>query len=93
MTDARPIQSNEVSRRSLLAFAAGAAAALSVSVTAKRAVGAPAKMAQQAVAYQNTPKNDQRCDACAHFVPPSSCHLVEGEISPSGWCKMFTKKT
>jgi hypothetical protein len=49
-------------------------------------------MSQQAAAYQNTPKGDQRCEICAHFKPPSSCDLVEGEISPSGWCKLFTKK-
>lgn len=85
-----PRISREVSRRSLLAVAAGGAVVLGVSVTAKRAEAA--KMSQQVAAYQNTPKADQRCDACAHFQPPSSCHLVEGEISPPGWCKLFTKK-
>lgn len=83
-----PRFSREVSRRSLLAVAA----ALGVSVIAKRAE-AQAKMSQQAVGYQNAPNGEQRCDACANFEPPASCHIVEGEISPSGWCKMFTKKS
>ncbi|MBI1868415.1 MAG: high potential iron sulfur protein [Methylocystis sp.] len=91
MADA-PRPRPEISRRSLLTFAAGGAAALGMSVTAGRVEGTPAKLSQQAVAYQNTPKNDQRCDACVHFEPPSSCKLIEGEINPSGWCKMFKKK-
>jgi hypothetical protein len=59
-----PRISREVSRRSLLAAAAGGAVVFGLSVTAKPAEAA--KMSQQVAAYQNTPKGDQRYDACAH---------------------------
>jgi hypothetical protein len=29
------------------------------------------------------------CAACTFFIPPGSCRVVIGEISPSGWCKLF----
>lgn len=43
--------------------------------------------------YQNQPKGDQKCDLCLHFVAPDTCHLVEGKISPEGWCMFWTQKT
>lgn len=79
-----------LSRRTIvvrsLACAAGAAAFL---VTVRHAA---AKMAQKAVAYQDTPKDDQRCDNCSLFQAPNACTLVDGDISPSGWCKFWVKK-
>ncbi len=49
-------------------------------------------MAQTAVTYQTTPKGDQQCSNCSLFQPPSACTLVDGTISPSGWCKFWVKK-
>jgi High potential iron-sulfur protein len=49
-------------------------------------------MAQTGVAYQATPKGDQQCSNCSLFQPPSACTLVDGTISPSGWCKFWVKK-
>jgi hypothetical protein len=49
-------------------------------------------MAQAGVAYQATPKGDQQCGNCSLFQPPSACTLVDGTISPSGWCKFWVKK-
>jgi len=51
------------------------------------------KMTQQAAAYQNGPKSGQKCLDCSFFVQPSSCKLVDGNISPVGWCKFYAKKT
>ncbi|WP_300443821.1 high-potential iron-sulfur protein [Zoogloea sp.] len=35
----------------------------------------------------------QRCAACLHFNAESNtCKLVEGQISPNGWCDLWTKK-
>jgi hypothetical protein len=51
------------------------------------------KMSQAVAKYQGTPKGDQRCDGCMLFQPPNACKVVEGEISPSGWCQLFVKKT
>ena len=70
-----------------LACAAGAAASLAPVQKAS------AKMAQKAVEYQDTPKGDQECSNCSLFQEPNACTLVDGEISPKGWCKFWVKKT
>ncbi len=73
--------------RSLTAFAAGAAALLAPIREAA------AKMAQKIAEYQDTPKGDQQCSNCNLFQEPNACTLVDGEISPAGWCKFWVKKT
>lgn len=51
-----------------------------------------AKMTQATVQYQFQPKGEQRCATCMHFVPASNtCKLVEGQISPEGWCILWVK--
>jgi anaerobic selenocysteine-containing dehydrogenase len=80
-----------VSRRKLLQGAAitvGGAAMLVAAVSP-----AEAKMAQQAAGYQDSPKNGAQCSTCALFKAPASCTLVDGTISPNGWCKFYSKKT
>ena len=53
-----------------------------------------AKAPQQAVQYQTEPKNGQKCDGCMHFIAGSnSCKLVEGQISPDGWCTLWAQKS
>ncbi len=83
-----------LSRRSVLrnlAAAAGGAAMLASTASGNRAA-AQTKAAQKDVAYQDTPKGDQRCDNCMQFQPPSSCKVVAGTIAPSGWCGAYAKK-
>ena len=41
------------------------------------------------VAYQNRPKGISNCATCSFFKAPKSCALVEGEVSPNGWCKLY----
>jgi hypothetical protein len=72
-----------------LASIAGAGAALELGITQAQA----AKMAQKAVSYQDTPNGDKRCDGCALFQPPDACKTVDGTISPSGYCKIWVKKS
>ena len=90
MTDTCRTQSSGLSRRTIVirsvACAAGAVALLGP------AREAAAKMAQTGVAYQTNPKGDQQCNNCSLFQPPSACTLVDGTISPSGWCKFWVKK-
>jgi hypothetical protein len=54
-----------------------------------RPAPAQQKMSQSAAEYQNKPKSGLTCAACSLFRPPRSCEVVEGDISPSGWCKFF----
>jgi len=53
---------------------------------------AQTKVPQKTVSYQDKPKGNQRCDGCANFQPPNACKMVEGDISPQGWCSLFRKK-
>jgi anaerobic selenocysteine-containing dehydrogenase len=86
-------KTTEVSRRSLLKNATIMAGGAAVLTTAMTATSAQAdKMAQAAAAYQTKPKDGAQCDGCALFQGPSSCQLVDGTISPSGWCKFWAKK-
>ncbi|HXZ18277.1 MAG TPA: high-potential iron-sulfur protein [Roseiarcus sp.] len=77
-----------VSRRTVLIAAVGAAPALALMTG-----GAEAKMAQAAVKYQADPKDGKQCDGCNFWVAPNSCKMVDGEIAPTGWCALWTKKT
>ena len=86
-TQWRALSRRAVVIRSLTACAAGVAAALA---PVKEAA---AKMAQKIAEYQETPKGDQQCSNCNLFQEPNACTLVDGEISPAGWCKFWVKKT
>jgi hypothetical protein len=85
------IQWRALSRRAVivrsLACAAGAAASLAPVEEAS------AKTAQKIAEYQETPKGDQQYSNCNLFQEPNACTLVDGEISPAGWCKFGVKKT
>jgi High potential iron-sulfur protein len=90
MTDPSQTRSGGLSRRTTLLRGAACAAGAAVSLLPVRE--AAAKMAQAGVAYQTTPKGDQQCSNCSLFQPPSACTLVDGTISPTGWCKFWVKK-
>lgn len=68
-----------------------AALPLGMAMLAAGAKTAWAKAAQKAVRYQDEPKKDRNCAGCRHFQPPNACKLVEGEISPNGWCTIWAK--
>jgi hypothetical protein len=60
---------------------------------AEQAAPAPAKVSQASVQYQTQPKGDQKCADCLHFIAESNtCKLVEGNISPNGWCVLWARK-
>lgn len=48
------------------------------------------KLAQAAVRYQDHPKGNESCGTCPYFIFPKSCVVVEGEISATGWCPIYT---
>jgi hypothetical protein len=72
-----------LSRRRLLAVA------LAVDGARDAAAQAPAKMSQAAAQYQDRPRGGLSCVGCTFFRAPRSCQVVEGEISPQGWCRLF----
>jgi len=46
-------------------------------------------LSQSDAEYQDTPKSGLTCAACSLFRPPRSGEIVEGDISPDGWCRFF----
>jgi hypothetical protein len=84
------LQSDGLSRRVILLRSAGCAAGAAASLLPLRQ--AKAKMKQSSVEYQDTPKGDQQCSNCSLFQEPNECTLVDGNISPAGWCKFWVKK-
>jgi len=75
-----------INRRTVL-LAAGAA-----PLVALASGPAQAKIAQAGVKYQATPNDGHQCDGCNFFQAPNACKMVEGEISPTGWCSIWVKK-
>jgi hypothetical protein len=39
-----------------------------------------------AARYQDQPNRGRRCGGCRYFRGPNFCAVVEGLISPNGWC-------
>jgi High potential iron-sulfur protein len=82
-------QSRRVFFGRLTTYAVGAAI---IGGLAPNIASAQAKVAQSAVAYQEKPKGTQRCDGCSLFQAPNACKVVDGTVSPQGWCSLFAAK-
>jgi hypothetical protein len=80
-------KSDGVSRRTILIGAAGALPLIALGATCARA-----KMAQNAVRYQDTPKDGKQWCGCNLFIAPNACKTVAGKIAPTGWCARWIKK-
>jgi hypothetical protein len=89
--------SNHMTRRSFVANAIilPALAGLLVAETAN----ADAKGSKAQFKYQGTPNNGHKCSQCTFWIAGSSptangtCKIVDGSISPNGWCTAFSKKS
>lgn len=87
----------KASRRIVLKNAA-VVAAVATTPWARSAL-AQAKAAKKAMQYQDQPKNGQKCETCLQFIPGAkpgaegACKVVEGPISPQGWCIAYVKKS
>ena len=47
------------------------------------------KMSKAQAEYQDTPKGIAMCATCTLFVAPHSSKVVDGEVSPDGWCRVY----
>jgi hypothetical protein len=81
---------HRLSRRALLGHAS---IGLSIVVAGVDRPGlAFQKLSQADARYQGAAKGSQHCMSCLHFQPLHGCRFVQGEISPDGWCQLFTRK-
>lgn len=57
------------------------------------------KSSQASMHYQTTPNDGKQCSGCTFFIPGGSatsngsCKIVDGAISPTGYCIAFTPKS
>ncbi len=77
-----------MSRRSMLKIGGAGTAWLVGSETTLKA-WAQQKLSRQEAGYQDAPKDIRMCSTCSLFLPPKACKVIEGEVSPSGWCKLY----
>jgi hypothetical protein len=84
------VWSTRFSRRSLLLEGVVRAGGLA-TVLATGAIhpAKAAKMSQESVNYQGSPKGAQQCGNCKLFTAPSACQSVDGTISLNGWCSIY----
>ena len=83
-----------MSRRQLFpALFAGVATAAALSLDLSETAQAQPKVSKATAKYQDHPNGGNKCSLCQYFRPPHSCQLVQGNISPDGWCTFFAKKT
>ena len=80
-----------ISRRTVLA---GTKLTLGAVIAAKTVspAGAQPNFSKADAMYQTMPKGAQRCGLCSSFVAPNACKLVQGPISPTSWCQLFSPK-
>ncbi|MBV8119185.1 MAG: high potential iron sulfur protein [Alphaproteobacteria bacterium] len=77
------------SRRALLQGTTGVIATVVALSARGGSASATIKISKAAVAYQDHPDGDRRCGKCLQFVMPASCKMVDGPISPQGYCRIF----
>jgi hypothetical protein len=57
-----------------------------------------AKASKGLMKYRNEPNGEEQCSNCMQFIPGKTpeangeCKVVEGSISPHGWCTAYAKK-
>jgi hypothetical protein len=84
------VNTSSVRRRTLLKACVGTL--LASGLTRPEQALAQAKVSQKSVAYQDTPKGEQRCENCRLFEAPNGCKSVQGPVAPQGWCRIWGKK-
>lgn len=68
-------------------------------MVATTTIAAQAKGSKSQFKYQDKPNGKQKCSGCSLFIPGKSatavgsCKVVDGAISPNGWCTAFAPKT
>ncbi|HET7681434.1 MAG TPA: twin-arginine translocation signal domain-containing protein [Xanthobacteraceae bacterium] len=83
-------RSSRLSRRGFLERSVCGAALAGAAVLPAWAQ-ARGKVSKASARYQDRPNGSQQCSGCTHFRG-GTCEIVEGQISPNGWCRHFERK-
>jgi len=51
------------------------------------------KRSKESVGYRDEPLEGRSCAKCVLYVGHGECVIVEGEVSPNGWCVQWTPAT
>ncbi|HEY2474293.1 MAG TPA: high-potential iron-sulfur protein [Candidatus Cybelea sp.] len=87
---------NELSRRNFISGVIVLPALAGLFLTQTTAAQAKGSKAQ--FKYQATPSGGHKCSQCSFFIAGSSptangtCKIVDGSISPNGWCTAWAHK-
>ena len=86
-------EENEMIERSICSsrrkFLRAAAGLVPTALLFSSQTQAADKMTKAQAEYQDAPNGIYSCATCTLFDAPSSCKVVEGEVSKVGWCKAF----
>jgi hypothetical protein len=91
-------ETTKFSRRSFLSRVALLTGAATVQAISIKQATAQQKVAKATMKYQDKPSGDQKCSNCVQYVPGKTptamgaCKVVDGTISPNGWCIAWVKK-
>lgn len=84
------------SRRKMIKFMVLGAAVPTMSSLISQVQAA--KASKGLMKYRNEPNGEEQCSNCMQFIPGKTpeangeCKVVEGSISPHGWCTAYAKK-
>lgn len=81
---------DRVGRREFLEATAGLLVAGGIALGAGQSARAQDKAAKSDVSYQDSPNAGQKCSGCQFFDGNGACQVVEGAISPDGWCTAWS---
>ena len=75
------------------ALLAGALRAGELQVPKPKPKAGLQKRSKEKVGYRDEPYDGRSCAKCVLYVGHGECVLVEGEVSPDGWCLQWTPAT
>ncbi len=89
---------SKISRRQCLMFAKTVLIGSSVSsLVTTHSVLASSKADKRDFYYQEKPKDGKNCASCKMFSTSADgigmCAIVDGVVSPNGWCLAFSPRT
>jgi hypothetical protein len=80
-------------RRALLLLGAACAVAGIAHAGEEAGTRKPKKYSKERVGYRDEPYQGRTCAKCVLYAGHGECAIVEGEVSPQGWCLQWTPAT